>query len=48
MCLNGDEITLNDSAKIFDDDVALFACLEECVGRSLPGKRLHRRKDNED
>ena len=47
MCLDGGEITLNHAAKLFDD-VALFACLEERVGRSLPGKKLSRRKENED
>ena len=27
--------------------MALFACLEECAGRSLLGEELYRRKENE-
>jgi len=40
-------VTLNHASKLFDDDMALFACVEAHVCRSLPTRSVLRDKRNE-
>ncbi|KAF8540070.1 hypothetical protein BDD12DRAFT_835165 [Trichophaea hybrida] len=46
--LAGGQVTLNHASKLFDDDMALFACVEARVCRSLPTRSVLRDKRNED
>ena len=41
-------MTLNHASKLFDNDMALFACVEAHVCRSLPTRSVLRDKRNED
>jgi hypothetical protein len=46
--LAGGQVTLNHASKLFDDDMALFACVEARVRRSLPTISVLRDIRNED